>query len=171
MKSFIITIASALAAVFSAAAQKSPVTITKNSVGTFKLGLHYNKVKPAVIKYFASCNQNYDDMEEKMSVYCYDAEGNVLINFYTGSFPQDKKITGFQIYAQGVNFKTPEGCSMESTASELLEAGGELDKTDMGIHILLNGLYFWFEDSAMNGRRINPEAKPFTIGTAPGIVF
>lgn len=171
MKRFIITVAVALAAVFSATAQKAPVTVTKNSVGTFKLGLHYNKVKPAVIKYFASCNENYDDMEEKMSIYCNDAEGNVLINFYTDSFPKDKKIIGFQIYSQGVNFKTAEGLSLNSTASELLEAGGELDKTDMGINICVNGLRFWFEDSAMKGRRIDPEAKPYTIGTGPGIVF
>ena len=157
----------AILAAVTASAQQAPV-MGPNAFGTFKIKQNYKKVKTVLKPYFSNILESYQDMGEYMSVECYDGE-DIAAVFYTNSFPNDKLIMGY--YVLSPKFKTAKGYSMANTASELLEAGGELDKVDMGIFIKLDGLYFWFYDEAMKGRRLDPEAKPFQVGNCPWLVF
>ncbi len=167
MKKIVTLAIIALLAAVTASAQQTPV-MGSNAFGAFKLKQDYKKVKTVLKPCFTNFLEEYQDMGEYMSVSCYDGE-DIAAVFYTDSFPDDNLIIGY--YVRSPKFKTAKGYSLSSTAAELLEAGGELDKVDMGIHIKLDGLYFWFEDQAMTGRRLDPEAKPFMVGTAPYLVF
>lgn len=167
MKKLLLAAIIALAASMSAMAQEDMPVISEKGVGSFKLGTHFSKVEPALKHYFPIIREDYADMGEYRIIECCNADNELVLLLETNSYPDDDIVRNMKVFSPLL--KTAEGFSMDSTASELLEAGGELDKVDQGIIIRLNGLRFWLHDEAMNGRRVDPEANPWAITTTDWI--
>ena len=167
MKKLLFAAIIALAASVSAVAQDEMPVISGEGVGSFKLGTHFSKVEPALKRYFPIIREDYADMGEYRIIECLDANNELVLLLETNSYPDDDIVRNMKVFSPLL--KTKEGLSMESTAAELLEAGGELDKVDQGIIIRLNGLRFWLHDEAMQGRRVDPEALPWAITTTDWI--
>lgn len=144
--------------------------VSKDAVGPIKMGMNYKEVKPALSGSFKMIWELYHDMIDMMQVSCFDNEtdANMIVQFNTGEAPDDKKIRNFYIFSPIL--KTEAGLGLDSTAQEIIDAGGELDRNDFYVFLKLAGLYFSFSNDDLIGNSLNPKAKPILLtNTRPEI--
>lgn len=162
MKKVLLTLL-ALVAFLTPVLAQNDLVLSKDGIGPVKMGINYTKAKPVMSKTCHMIWEMYHDMIDMMQVTCFDNETdrNLMVIFNTGEAPDDKLLRTFYVYSPV--FKTAKGLSLDSTAQELLDAGGELDRKDGFIFVKLDGLYYSFGDNDLEGRKLKPNAKPYQI--------
>ncbi len=165
-KRILLAAAAVIGLLCSCTSKEASILMSKDNLGSVVMGESYTTVPETMAPLYTKAQSYYGDMTEVWEVMCLN-EDQGAVRFLC-DYEQDENLKYFILYTAGA--KTQEGISLNSTAKEILAAGGEecTHETDPQLpadhYILLNGLYFYFDNTeAVEDGHIKADAKPYLV--------